>query len=262
MPTVNRGDTVELSWRIKGEGPMVVICDNLFWTPEALSGLEANLSADHAVLRYDPRGVGSSTRSGPYDLETDVEDLVAIIEAAGGGPVAAVGPANGSVVSVLCAARRPDLLTAVVAPTGLPIAVTRLQETGSLAGSQEVLSAIGTQLASDYRGTIRSVTSLGNPQASPDENRERVATQIEYYPEEAAVGRWDAWLHSDTTEESLRLGDRLWILLNPHMPWWPVELAEPVRKLLPEAHVEVMEDGPISRPDLTAEVVRRITAGA
>ena len=262
MPTVNRGDTVELSWRIKGEGPMVVICDNLFSTPEALGGLEADLSADHAVLRYDPRGVGSSTRSGPYDLETDVEDLVAIIEAAGGGPAAAVGPANGSVVSVLCAARRPDLLTAVVAPTGLPIAVTRLQETGSLAGSQEVLSAIGTQLASDYRGTIRSVTSLGNPQASPDENRERVATQIEYYPEEAAVGRWDAWLHSDTTEESLRLGDRLWILLNPHMPWWPVELAEPVRKLLPEAHVEVMEDGPISRPDLTAEVVRRITAGA
>ena len=51
MPTVNRGDTVELSWRIKGEGPMVVICDNLFSTPKALSGLDADLSADHAVLR-------------------------------------------------------------------------------------------------------------------------------------------------------------------------------------------------------------------
>ena len=32
------------------------------------------------------------------------------------------------------------------------------------------------------------------------------------------------------------------------------------RKLFPDAHVEEIEEGIISRPDLTAAVVRRVTA--
>jgi hypothetical protein len=32
------------------------------------------------------------------------------------------------------------------------------------------------------------------------------------------------------------------------------------RELFPDAHVEEIEDGLISRPDLTATVVRRVTA--
>lgn len=260
MPIVERPGGVELSWWTLGEGPLVVIADSLFAVPKTLAGLEAELAADHTVLRYDTRGTGESTRSGPYDLGADVEDLAAVIEAAAAGPALAVGVANGSIVAVLCASRRPDLVSAVVAPTGVPIATGRLRGPGSLSGSAQVLRALSTQLASDYRGAIRSVTSLGNPQATPEQNRERVLAQLEYCPQEAAQGRFDAWIHSDPTDEARGLGDRLWILLNPHMPWWPVELADPVRELLPEAHVEVLEDGPISRPDLTADRVRAIAA--
>ena len=248
---------MELSWRTAGEGPLVVITDNLFSIPEALGDLEADLAQDHTVLRYDPRGVGESTRRGPYDFDTDAEDLAAVLETAGGGAVA-VGPANGSVVAVLCALRRPELIEAVIAPTGVPVAVAPIG--GGLAGSVPVLKAMGTQLASDYRGTVRSITALGNPQDSDEGHRERVKAQIEYCPQEAAQGRFDAWFHADTTEESHALGSRLWILLHPGMPWWPVELADPLRELLPEAHVEVVEDGPISRPDLTAAIVRGATA--
>jgi pimeloyl-ACP methyl ester carboxylesterase len=261
MSTIVRPDGVELSWRVTGEGPLVVICENLFSIPDALDGLEADLAADHTVLRYDPRGVGQSTRSGPYDLDTDVEDLVAIVEGArGAGGAVAIGPANGGVIAVRCASRRPDLVSAVVAPTGAPVAAPRLE--GGLAGSEQVLRAIGTQLASDYRGLVRSVTTTGNPQASVEEHRQRVDAQIDYRPQEAAEGRWDAYFHSDATDESRGLGDRLWILLHPGMPWWPVELAESLRQVLPEAHVEVIEDGPLSRPDLTANVVRGITRAA
>ena len=38
-------------------------------------------------------------------------------------------------------------------------------------------------------------------------------------------------------------------------------MAGPLRELLPEAHVEVVEDGPVSRPDIVAGVVRGITGG-
>lgn len=259
MSTVTTPDGATLHFELHGEGPLVVICDNLFSIPEALGPLQDDLTRDHAVLRYHPRGVGRSDRIGPYDLDTDVDDLVAIFEAAGAEAAAvAIGPANGGVIAVRAASRRPDLVSAVVAPTGVPVAAPRLP--GGLAGSEPVLKAIGVHLASDYRGLVRSITATGNPQASVEEHRRRVEKQIDYCPREAAEGRWDTYFHSDATDESVGLGRRLWVLLHPGMPWWPVELAEPLRELLPDAHVEVIEEGPVSRPDLTASIVRRITS--
>jgi pimeloyl-ACP methyl ester carboxylesterase len=259
MPTVEREDGVELHWRASGHGPAVVIGDNVFSIPEALDPLEAELVADHTVIRYDPRGAGASTHSGPYDLETDLADFCAVLEAAGAGPAVAIGPANGVLVATLCAARRPDLVTSVVAPVGAPVATLQLGQ--GLASSREVLESIGTQMASDYRGLIRSITTTGNPQYSEEERRLRVEAQVKHCPQETALGRWEAYRRADTTQEAVELGDRLWILLHPGMPWWPVEQAEPLREIVPDAHVEVVEDGPLSRPDITAGVVRRITGG-
>lgn len=261
MSAVTTKDGATLHFELHGEGPLVLICDNLFSIPEGLQPLHDDLRRDHAVLRYHPRGVGRSSRVGPYDLDTDVADLALILEAARPGAAAvAIGPANGAVIAVRAASRRPDLVSAVVAPTGVPVAAPRLP--GGLAGSEPVLRAIGVQLASDYRGLVRSVTAMGNPQSGEDAHRRRVEEQIAYCPQEAAEGRWDAYFHSDPTDESLALGARLWVLLHPGMPWWPVELAEPLRELLPDAHVEVIEEGPVSRPDLTAGVVRGITSAA
>lgn len=259
MPAVERDDGVELHWHTVGEGPAVIICDNLFSIPAALDGLEADLARDHKVVRYDPRGAGLSTRAGPFDLDTDVADLGSIIEAVAAGGAVAVGPSNGAVVATLCASGRPDLVKAVIAPTGVPIAAPLLEQ--GMAASREVLAAIGTQLAADYRTLVRTITVTGNPQATEEEHRQRVEIQVEYCPEETARGRWEAYYRSDTTDEARELGDRLWILLHPHMPWWPVELAEPLREVLPEAHVEVVEDGPVSRPDLVAGIARGITGG-
>jgi pimeloyl-ACP methyl ester carboxylesterase len=259
MPAVERDGGVELHWHSSGEGPAVVICDNVFSIPEALDPVEADLVRDHTVVRYDPRGSGRSTRQGPFDLDTDVADLSAILEAADVGPAVAVGPANGVLIATLCATRRPDLVGWVIGPTGVPVATLQLGQ--GLAASREVLASIGTQMATDYRGVIRSITVTGNSQFTDEQARQRVEQQIAYCPEETALGRWEAYHHADTTEEAAALGDRLWILLHPNMPWWPVEQADPLRELLPEAHIEVVEDGPLSRPDILAGVARGITAG-
>lgn len=259
MPTLNRPDGVEIHWERRGDGPPVVVGDNLFSVPEAWSGLVEELARDHAVIQYHPRGTGRSTRDGPYDLETDAGDLEAVIEKAGHG-AAVVGPANGGSIATRLAARRPDLIPAVVATIGPPVSIGRRFSGEALGASASVLQAIGTQLESDYRGLVRMMTATGNPQASEQEHRERVEIQVEYCPQEAAVGRWQSWSRSDTTDEGRELGDRLWVLLHPHMPWFPIELADPLRELLPEAHIEVVEDGPVSRPDITAAIVRQITA--
>ncbi len=55
------------------------------------------------------------------------------------------------------------------------------------------------------------------------------------------------------------LGDRLWMLVFPGNVWFPAELVEAIRRDVPDAHVEEVENGAVSRPDLTAEIVRRIT---
>ena len=38
------------------------------------------LAEHHRVVTYDLRGIGSSSAQGPYDMETDAEDLAALIE--------------------------------------------------------------------------------------------------------------------------------------------------------------------------------------
>jgi hypothetical protein len=66
----------------------------------------------------------------------------------------------------------------------------------------------------------------------------------------------------DALEPARACGDRLWMLCSETMGggWFPAgkEAVDLSRRLFPEAHVEEVEDGLMSRPDLTAAVVRRI----
>ena len=45
-------------------------------------------------------------------------------------------------------------------------------------------------------------------------------------------------------------------------PWFPIEVARQTQKILPDAHVLEVEDGAITRPDITAGVIRKLTSGA
>jgi hypothetical protein len=91
-----------------------------------------------------------------------------------------------------------------------------------------------------------------------------VRLQAEYQPQEMAVARLRAWVEDDALQPARACGDRLWLLCSEDGGggWFPAgrEAAELSRQLFPDAHVEEIEDGIISRPDLTAAVVRRVTA--
>lgn len=263
MPRLKRPDGVEIHWEERGEGPLVILASYWSFHPSVFDPITEELRRDHRVVRYDDRGAGASTRAGPYDLDTAASDLEAVIEAAGGAAVV-VGTADGPHRAVRAAANRPELVGAVVAVGAPPIGRGAFADSEAMVSSRTVVNALVEMAETDYRSALRSIVTSTNPQMSEEELRERVRVQVEHAAAEAAVPRLRAWTDADSTEEARELGERLWILTAEGMGggWFPTgpELEALVVELLPDAHLERIDDGMVSRPDLTAAVVRRITS--
>jgi pimeloyl-ACP methyl ester carboxylesterase len=258
---LKRPDDVEIYWEERGEGPLVLFAMQFFGYPETFEDLIGDLSADHRTVVYHLRGTGLSTRRGPYRLETDADDLGALLEEAGGDAVV-IGMADGSNRAVKVAAVQPELVRAVVSPGGNPAGRRAAQGTEALASSDSVLEALQSMLDTDYRTALRTMLDTANPQLDDDGLRERLDRTIEHCPYEAAAPRLRDWIADDSTEQARLVGDRLWVLEHGKNPWFPIEVARRTRELLPQAQVMEVADGPLSRPDLTSAVVREITSPA
>jgi pimeloyl-ACP methyl ester carboxylesterase len=81
---------------------------------------------DRTVVTYDPRGLGRSTRSdGRTDHSPTVqaEDVHAVIEALGAGPVELFGSSGGAVIGLALVAAHPDDVVTLVAhePPMIPV---------------------------------------------------------------------------------------------------------------------------------------------
>ena len=250
---------MSLAWEERGEGPPVVLANQFFGVAETFSGLLDDLARDHRVLTYNLRGTGDSTRQGPYNTDVDAADLEAVVELAG-GPAVLVAFADGCNRAVRVAVRRPDLATAVVSPAGNPVGLAAVEGTDALAGSTSVLQALVGMMSNDYRGALRTMFTTANPDWDEDSVRERVATIVEILPQEAALPRMKAWIADDVIEEARILGDRLWMLEDGSNPWFPIEVARQTRSILPEANILEVSDGAITRPDIAAGLIRRLTS--
>jgi pimeloyl-ACP methyl ester carboxylesterase len=82
---ISRDGTL-IAYDRSGRGPAVVVIDGTFGSrtfgPNVK--LPAKLSAHHTVFHYDRRGRGGSGDTRPYAVAREVEDLEAVIDAAGG----------------------------------------------------------------------------------------------------------------------------------------------------------------------------------
>ncbi|RPE33904.1 alpha/beta fold hydrolase [Kitasatospora cineracea] len=84
---VTSADGTRIAHQVAGDsGPAVVIVDGALchraFGPSG--GLAAELAGAHRVFSYDRRGRGESGAGGPYAVEREVEDLAAVVAAAGG----------------------------------------------------------------------------------------------------------------------------------------------------------------------------------
>jgi 3-oxoadipate enol-lactonase len=66
------------------------------------------------LVRYDKRGHGLSDQGGGTRIEDHAGDVIAVIEAAGPGPVVFVGLSIGGLIGQVVASQRPDLVRALV----------------------------------------------------------------------------------------------------------------------------------------------------
>jgi pimeloyl-ACP methyl ester carboxylesterase len=213
------------------------------------------------VLCNDLRGTGASSRTGPYDIATDAGDLAAVAEEAGGDALA-VALGDGARRAVRAAAKHPDAIHTVVISGEFPLG--RIGDTGSqdaLANSPAVLDALLGLLATDYRSGLRTMMTASGEDAWHEKAlQERMAAIEAHSPQEVGVPRMRAWIEDDSRREGQALGDRLWYLHYPGNAWFQGSI-EIVRRSLPEARIEAVEDGVISRPEENAAVIRRILAG-
>jgi len=260
VPKLRLPDGVELHWTERGQGPPVVIAHPCISVPTAFSALGDELEPDHRVVVYDTRGTGDSTRIGPYDIPTDAQDLAGLLDELG-EPTVLVGFGDAVHRAVEASALRPELVTAVISPGVAALGAGRDYSgvDDGLASSPAVVGALVQMFETDYRMGLRTVVEGGNPQFGPDEVQQRIDDVVAYSPPEATIARLRGWIGHDSREAGRALGDRFWMLIFGGNLWFPAELEHAIRRDLPEAHIEHVEDGAVSRPDLTAEIVRQIT---
>ena len=258
MPFVERQDGVALFWQESGEGPGLIVAHSYIQHPGVMEGLLDELRPSHRTVQYDPRGAGRSTRSGPYDMATDVADLIAVAEAA--GAIAAV-VANGDAANraVHAAAAHPELIPLVVSLETAPLARGQAEGTDALVSSAQVLEALVGMMRADHRSGLSAAVQRGNPGMSDEEVRARVDATVAYLDHEASLGRLEAWIRDDPGDDARALGDRLIVAYEGAGAWFPAELTARGREILPEARFVKLDAGAISRPDLTAAVVRSVS---
>lgn len=260
MPTSTHKDGTQISWDAHGEGPTVLLAAHWYAHPNVVRGLADELARDHRMVTYDPRGTGASTRRGPYDLDTDADDIAAVIEAAG-APAVVIGWGDGAIRGARTVKRHPGLVAGIIAVGGNPYASSTLGMDSPM-GSEAVLEAFERSLHTDYRSTVRGMLRASSLQMSEDEMRERVDEQVAYCPAEAAIGRFETWTWTDGIADTAELRDQIPIVVLLFETEFgpPKQIAKRTSELLPCAEVRVLDDGPVSRPDLTAEHVRQVTA--
>jgi pimeloyl-ACP methyl ester carboxylesterase len=114
MPTVTSKDGTTIAYSAVGQGPAVILIDGATgfrWSPEP-SELAHLLAPHFTAYSYDRRGRGESGDTQPFALEREIEDIEALIDAAGGA-ASLYGISSGGAL-------------ALEATLGLPGKVTKL----------------------------------------------------------------------------------------------------------------------------------------
>ena len=115
-------DGVQLAWAEAGSGPVLVKAANWLshleydWDSPVWRHWIRFLSGHFRFIRYDERGSGMSDwRTGSLSFERWVQDLEAVVEAAGvREPVALLGISQGAAICAAYAARHPERVSRLV----------------------------------------------------------------------------------------------------------------------------------------------------
>ena len=193
MPTIEvRGVRLHYDQAGSSGDPAVLIHGSLV-DSSTFVRIVPGLARGLTVLTYDRRGFGGST-PGPREtpVETDAQDLAALLEATDFYPVHVVGHSYGGAVALRLAAERPELVRSLSLHEPALVGLLADHPETATEGRQFLrgIESIRAQVRSgDRAGAARNVVdvfSLGSGawERLPESLRERFAAQMDRWSEE------------------------------------------------------------------------------
>jgi pimeloyl-ACP methyl ester carboxylesterase len=110
MPTLTSTDGTTIGYERSGSGPALVLVDGAMCYRAAgpMRPLAARLATHFTVHAYDRRGRGESSDTRPYAVAREIEDLRAVVAAAG-GEAYVYGISSGAALALTTAAAGPGI---------------------------------------------------------------------------------------------------------------------------------------------------------
>ncbi|MGH2657581.1 MAG: alpha/beta fold hydrolase [Actinomycetota bacterium] len=102
MESVTSRDGTTIAFDRLGQGPPVILVSGGSVDRSSHVPLAQELARDFTVLNYDRRGRGPSGDAPPYAIEREIEDIGAVIDAAG-GEASLYGSSSGAVLAMFAA---------------------------------------------------------------------------------------------------------------------------------------------------------------
>ena len=99
METVRSRDGTTIAFDRSGRGPSLIIVNGALSDRGAVPDLASRLVDELTVIAYDRRGRGDSRDTPPYAVEREIEDLAALVDAAGGSAFV-FGHSSGAVLAL------------------------------------------------------------------------------------------------------------------------------------------------------------------
>jgi pimeloyl-ACP methyl ester carboxylesterase len=262
MNTVRSSDGTTIAFDQWGEGPPLIYVGGGLNDRSAGAPLGGLLASRFTVLSYDRRGRGASGDTAPYAVEREVEDLEALIAAAGGSAFV-YGMSSGSVLPLEAAAQ------------GLAITKLAIYEPPFFAdeGQQRRARTYATKLtellSAGRRGDALELfmTTVGVPAEMIGQMRgtpmwsalEALAPSLAY--DSAAMG-YGSRGGSLPTERLAAVATPALVLSGGASPAWMGEVAQRVAKSLPEGQYRCLEGQTHDvAPDALAPVLEEFFAG-
>ena len=106
--TVRSTDGTTIAFDRSGDGPPLILVSGAMGTKAHAADLASQLATTFTVFAYDRRGRGDSGDTQPYSVAREIEDLEAVIGAAGGSAFV-YGHSSGAVLTLRAAAAGLDI---------------------------------------------------------------------------------------------------------------------------------------------------------
>ncbi|HEX4220546.1 MAG TPA: alpha/beta hydrolase [Acidimicrobiales bacterium] len=237
METTRSADGTSIAFDREGDGPPLVVVVGAFCDRSTSIGLAALLAPDFTVLRYDRRGRGASGDNPPSAVEREIEDLEAVMAAAGGSAFV-FAHSSGAILA----------LEAVIG--GLPATKLAVYEPpyiveGTRDRPERLAERVGRLLAADRRSEAAELFLLEGPEVPPE-----VVTMMKGAP---VWSRFERLAHTLPSELAVvgdqrvpvdrlaRIGVSTLALSGADSPQWARDAVDAVAGAIPGSRHRVLE---------------------